>query len=154
MSSTIHALRASARRNSPHSVKALPLFATTVLKSFTPRTNTVTKPVMLRNSTRPRGRANKHSSPTTNGTQRMEVSSMSSPFEFVQLAHVHRGKGLADAKDEDTKHHHRDDHVEEDADFDHERHPVGRQRNRGKHHAVFHREEREDLGDRFAPVDD
>src|SRR5450759_1421282 len=140
MSRTIHALRASARRNSPHSVTALPLFASTVLNSFTPRTNTLTKPAMFSNSTNSRGRANRHSSPTTNGTQRMEVSSMSSPFEFVELAHVHRGKRFADAKDEDAQHHHRDHHVEEDADFDYERHSVGGQRNRGEHYSVFHRE--------------
>src|SRR5436853_3096352 len=36
---------------------------------------------------------------------------------------------------------------EEDADFDHERHSVGRQCNRGEHDAVFHREERQHLGD-------
>src|SRR2546425_8038955 len=100
MSNTIHALRASARRNPSHSVAAAPLFARTVFNNFTPRTDTLTKPAMLSDSTDARGRANRHASPTTNGTQRMVVRSMGSPFELVQLAHVHRGKRFADAKDE------------------------------------------------------
>src|SRR2546428_7324441 len=153
MSSTIHALRASARRNSFQSVTASPLFATTVLTNFTPRINTLTKLAMLSNSTNARGRAKRHTSPTTNDTQRMKISSMSSPFQFVQLAHVHRGERLADAKDEDAEHHHRDDHVEEDPDLDHERHAVGGQCNRGEHDAVFHGEERKHLRDRFATID-
>src|SRR6266542_4936337 len=152
MSRTIHALKASARKKSSHSVTALPWFATTILNSFTPRTSTLTKPAMFSNSTKARGRANRHSNPTTSGTQRMDVSSMSSPLKFVQLAHVHRGKRFPDAKDEDAEYHHRDDHVEEDANFDDERHAVGGQRNGGEHDAVFHGEEREDLGDGFAPV--
>src|SRR5205809_1863775 len=132
MSSTIHALRASARRNSSHAVTAVPLFASTVWNNFTPRRSTLTKPVMLSASISPRGRANRQSRPTAKGTPRIEISSRSSPFEFIELAHVHRGKCLADAKDEDAEHHHRDHHVEEDADFNHQRHAIGRQCNRRK----------------------
>src|SRR6266568_2232168 len=153
MSSTIHALRASARRNSSHSITALPLFVSTVLNNFTPSTSTLAKPAMLSDSTNARGRVIKHSSPTTKGTQRMVVSSIVSPLQFVQLAHVHRSKRLSDAEDKDAEDHHRDDHIEENADFDHERHSVGRQRNRGEHDAVFHREERQHLSDGFATVD-
>src|SRR5688572_10271479 len=133
MSSTIHALRESARRNSPHSVTALPSFVSTVLNNFTPSTITLAKPAMLSDSTNARGRVIRHSSATTNGTQRMEVSSMVSPLQFVQLAHVHRGKRLPDAEDKDAENHYRDDHIEENADFDHERHSVGRQRNGSEH---------------------
>src|SRR6266581_8414362 len=153
MSSTIHALSASARRNSSHAVAAFPAFASTVWNSFTPRSNSLTKPAILSDSTSPRGYANRQSSATANGTTSMEISSMGSPLEFVQLAHVHRGEGLADAKDEYAEHHHRDHHVEEDADFNNERHAIGRQRNRGQHDAIFHRQERQHLGDGFAPVD-
>src|SRR2546427_1755528 len=124
MSRTIHALRASARRNVFHSVTALPGFATTVLNSFTPSTNTLTKPARLSNSTSPRGRANRHARPTTNGAQRIEVSNIGSPLQFVELAHVHRGERFADAKDEDAQHHHCDHHIKKDPDFDDERHSV------------------------------
>src|SRR2546422_8094023 len=108
MSSTIHALRASARRNSPHAVTVFPSVVSTVWNKFTPRSNTHTKPAMLSDSSSPRWRANRQNSATTNGTESMEISSMRSPLEFVQLAHVHRGKGLADAKDRDAEHHYRD----------------------------------------------
>src|SRR5437016_1648326 len=203
MSSTIHALSASARRNSSHALTAFPPFVSTLRNNLTPRTSTVTKPAMLSDSISARGRTNRQSSPVSNGTPRMEtssmsqrvaqtfnlldrrfsnskgcwharaqpitnrpdsrsrlcpagvlkVSSMSSPLEFVQLAHVHRGKCLADAKDEYAEHHHRDHHVEEDADFNQERHSVGGQRNRGQHDPIFHRQEREHLSDGFATVD-
>src|SRR5882724_6381958 len=103
MSSTIHALKASARKNSFHSVTALPSVVSTVLNNFTPRISTVTKPAMLSDSINARGRAKRDNSPTTNGTQRIEISSMSSPFEFVQLAHVHRGERFTDAKDENAE---------------------------------------------------
>src|SRR6266487_421387 len=153
MSSTIHVLRASTRRNSSHAVTAFPPFASTVWNNFTPRTRTLAKPAMLSDSTSPRGRANRQSNATTKGTQSMEISSMSSPLEFIQLAHVHGGECLADAEDQDAEHHHRDHHVEEDADFNHERHPVARERNRGQHVAIFHRQERKHLSDRFATDD-
>src|SRR6058998_1125803 len=129
MSSTIHALRASARRNPSQAVTPFLSFASTVWNNFTPRTSTLTKPAMLSDSTSPRGRANRQSSPAVNGRKSMEISSTRSPLEFVQLAHVHRGECLADAKDEYAEHHHRDDHVEEDADFNHQRHAIGRERN-------------------------
>src|ERR1019366_7496206 len=83
ISNTIHALRASARKNSFHCVTALPLFVSTVLNNFTPRISTLAKPAMLSDSINACGRAKRHNSPTTNGTPRLEISSMRSPFEFV-----------------------------------------------------------------------
>src|SRR5436309_15967348 len=133
MSNTIHALNASARKNSFHSVKAAPVLASTALRSFTPRTSTVRNPTMLSHSTSARGRATRQTSPTTRGTQRMEVSNIGSPLQFVELADVHRGEGFADAEHEDAQHHHRDDHVKEDPDLDHQRHAIGGQDNGREH---------------------
>src|ERR1017187_10039361 len=153
MSSTIHALKASARRNSFHSATAPPFFASTAWNSFTPSTSTVAKPAMFSASSSARGRAIRQSSPTSSGTQRMEVSSMASSFEFVQLAHVHRVERLADAEDQNAQHHHRDDHVKENGQLDDQRYPVSRERDGGQHHAVFRREQSEHLRDGFATVD-
>src|SRR5258707_11221608 len=50
---------------------------------------------------------------STSSIRPMEVRGMESPFEFVQLAHVHRGESLANAEHEDTEHHDRDHDVEE-----------------------------------------
>src|SRR5674476_1687128 len=91
---------------------------------FTPSASVAVKPTMLSASSKTRGRATRQSSPTSSGTQRMEVSSMASSFEFVQLAHVHRVERLADAEDQQTQHHHADDHVEEDGHLHDQRHSV------------------------------
>src|SRR5260370_5545125 len=136
MSKTIQALRASARRNSRHSVTTLSLAARTVLSSFIPSTSAAPKPAMLSASSSQPDRAKRQARPASNGMQRMAVRSMRSPFEFVELADVHRGESLADAKDEDAQHHDGDNDIEEDADLDHERHSVGRQGNGGEHDAV------------------
>src|SRR5260221_4674868 len=145
MTSPIQALRASARRTPPHSVTAPPPFASTSGSNFTPASSAATKPARLSNSSTWRGQPRRQSSPTTNGAPRMELSSIGSPFEFIQLAHVHRGEGFADTEDEDAQHHHRDDHIEKDADFHHQRHSLGSQGNGGEHDAIFHRQEREHL---------
>src|SRR5260221_12237151 len=125
MSRIIQTLRASARRNSPHSTTALPFSSKTVLNSFRPMTNTLTKPNRFSISTSARGRAKRHANPTRNGTRRMEVSSMASPLQFFELAHVHGRKGLANAKNEDAQDHDRDNHIEENPNLHHQRHPVG-----------------------------
>src|SRR5689334_10578941 len=104
-SSTIHALKASARRNSFHSVTAPPWDATTRRNSRAPSTRTVAKPAMFSSSTIRRGRATRQSKATMNGVQRMEVSSMASPLKLVQFADIHRRERFADAEDKDAEHH-------------------------------------------------
>src|ERR1039458_8714974 len=152
MSSTIHALKASARKNSFHSVTAPPFFASTAWNSFTPSTSTVAKPAMFSASSRARGRPTRQSSPTSSGTQRMEVSSMASSFEFVQFAHVHRVERLADAEDQQAQHHHAADHVEEDRHLHDQRHPLSRKLDTAQLLAARRREQHERLGHGFAAV--
>ena len=74
-------------------------------------------------------------------------------LQLVEFAGVHRSEAFPNAIDQDAQHHHRDHHVEENPHFDHQRHAVSRQRDGREHHAVFHRQQRQHLGDGFAPVD-
>jgi hypothetical protein len=75
------------------------------------------------------------------------------PFNWLSLLVSIEANVLADAIDQDAQHHHRDQHVEEDAQLDHQRHAVGGERDGGEHHAVFHRQQRQHLRDGLAAVD-
>ena len=59
---------------------------------------------------------------------------------------------LPDAVDQNAEHHHGDQHVEEHAEFDNQRHAVG-QTSGGQEDAVFQRQQRQHLRQRLAPVD-
>src|SRR5271155_1443379 len=89
-----------------------------------------------------RGTGSRFARPAATGAMRMRVSSGISSFQLVELAGVHRGERFADAVNENSENHHGDQHVEENSEFDDERHSVSGQRDSSEHHAVFHREQR------------
>src|SRR5262252_129725 len=124
----------------------------TASKSLIPSASTPTWPATLTHAKTGRDRAKRQTNATASGRQSIEVSSMESPSEFVQLAHIHRGECLSDAEHENAEHHNGDHDVEENADFHYERHSIGCQDNRREHDAIFHREERQNLSNGLAAV--
>src|SRR5262245_5748734 len=126
MSNTIHALKASAKKNWLNS-ETTPRTSTN-WNNRTPKASVVRNEATFRAAIVRCDRSIRHVSPARPGTSRMNVSILKLSLQLSELARIHRIEAFPDTIDENPEDHHGDHHVEKDAQFDHQRHAVGGQR--------------------------
>src|SRR5574340_1677599 len=92
------------------------------------------------------------SSPPSNGASNSAVSCRSIILEFLHVRDVQAVEGLADLEEENAEDEGGHQHVQSDAQLDHQRHAV-RGAGRGEEQPVLHGQEADHLRDRLAPCE-